>query len=438
MTAVLNIGLITNLLDSWGQGYVGLSILVPAVIGGLVAVYDLIVRRNITKEKLIAGYPFLIAAIGFILLDPIKRYTSIWLFFVCIVAGYGVIWIARRLTAAPSRTTRLYQAAILLVLLELGPALLLVGSYRDMASIHDDVARLQGELETNGTVGRIMVFQPDRGVFWRAEDTMGTNASIPFGGSIEEATHPFNIMAAISSRMATEVYDGGQQPSPELLNLLRLMNIRYVVMDDDDIFAVSGATPVLFAPAVRVAEAEDPNGVMGQNAREMYEKRQISHDYVNAVAGQMQLDTEQPQAGAILVKEPINAMQEYSGACMAEQPFTFEGAVERHNSVALNYDACGDGYIRLAYAYYPLLRLEVDGVETPFYPDAFNMIVFQAPQGSHQVTLTAVVSPLREGLFRIAGVTAIAILVWGVVQAVAWYGARRSMKPQTQLQQGYS
>ncbi|MBZ0294179.1 MAG: hypothetical protein K8L99_16575 [Anaerolineae bacterium] len=438
ITAMLNIGLITNLLDSWGQGYVGLSILVPALIGGLVAVYHLIVRRKISKEKLISGYPFFIAAIGFILLDPIKRYTSIWLFFVCIVAGYGIAWIVQHLVASPSRIPRLYQAAILFILLELGPALLLVGGYRDMASVHDDVARLQNELETKGTVGRIMVFQPDRGVFWRAEDTMMTNASIPFGGSIEEATHPFNIMAAISNQLATEVYDGSQQPSPELLNLLRLMNVRYVVMDDNDIFGVSGATPVLFAPAVQVAEVEDPNGIMGQSAREMYEKRQISTDYVNAVAQQMQLDVGQPQAGAILVKEPINSMPEHSGACLTEQPFTFEGAVERHNTVALNYNACGDGYIRLAYAYYPLLRLEIDGILTSFYPDAFNMIVFAAPKGKHQVTLTAVVSPLREGFFRVAGVSAIAILVWAVVQVFSWYSTRKIAKPQTQLQQGYS
>jgi hypothetical protein len=435
ITVISNIGLITNLFESWGQGYVGLSILLPALIGMLVAGYRFITRKNLNQETLISGYPFIIGAVGFFLLDPIKRYTSIWLFFACIIASYGVVWIVRWATQSAPRTVRLYQAAILLVVLELGPALLLVGGYRDVAPVHEDVARLQNEIVASGQPGRIMVFQTDRSILWRAEDTMDTGASIPFGSPLEAAPRVLNFMAAISNQIATEVYDSGGQPSPQLLNLLRLMNVRYVLMNEDDFFEVPDAAPILFAPSIEVTEAEDINGVMGMKAREAYENRLINTDYVNTIANQMQLDEDLPQTQTILVKQPIDTMTDHSGACLLEKPFAFEGAVERHNSVAFNYDACGDGYVRLAYAYYPLLRLEVDGVETPFYPDAFNMIVFSAPAGEHQVKLTAFVSPLREGLFRVAGVTVLALVVWAIMQTFLWYRGRRVIKPQAELQQ---
>jgi hypothetical protein len=263
---------------------------------------------------------------------------------------------------------------------------------------------------------------------------MFTGASIPSGGAVEGALHTFDIMAAIDTRLATEVYDRGESPSDTLLNQLRLMNVRYVLMNDQDYFEVPGVSPLIFAPAVRVTDLQDPNGNMGSDAYDPYENRVIQTDYVDGVVAEMGLDPRQPQAAAVVLNQPIENAADGDAACLAQQPFQFENAVEKHTSFTFSYNACTAGYIRLAYSYYPLLQLTVDGADTPFYPDATDMIVLRAPAGEHHVTLTAVVSPLRQLLFTAAVVSALIFLLGLVVQMLMTYRAKTTPDLQVQPQ----
>lgn len=432
--AVLNIALVSRLFDSWGQGYVGLTILIPALIGIFIAVKRLAGHQN-RSAVLIQGYPFVIAIVGFILLDPIKRYTGIWFFFVCVVAAYGIRWLAQNWTAPRKLLT--VQVATALIVLEMGASLLLVGDFLKVDQYHDDVARLQQQIEPGGVPSRIMVFKPDRSVFWRSQDVIETGASVAFGGLIESATNTFNFMAAISTRLAKEVYDSQQTPSATTLELLRLVNIRYVLLDDETVIEVPYASPVIFAPDVRQVTAQDSNGVMGMSVRTRYEDRTISTEYVDAAVSQMNLKREQPEANAILVNDVFDTTETTSAGCLAQQPFAFQSAREQHTSFAFEYTACGSGYIRLAYAYYPLLRLEIDGVETPFYRDAIGMIVFRAPEGNHRVTLTAVVSPLRAALFVVALVTAGVLVVSAIIRLIVSLWGKSHPDVEPKVKRGY-
>jgi hypothetical protein len=264
-----------------------------------------------------------------------------------------------------------------------------------------------------------MVFRPDKGIFWRPQDTMYTGASVVFGGQLQSATRTHDYMAAVSNQIATEVYDGGGTPSLILHDLLRLMNVRYVLMNDQDYFEVPDTSPVIFAPTVQVTDAHDPNGIMGMSVNVSYEKRAIQTSYVDTIAHEMGLVPGRPEAAAILVNRPVDSTQSSSGVCVAEQPFTYHSVVERHTSFAFNYDSRCTGYIRLAYAYIPLLKLQVDEVETPIYPDALNMIVFRASEGTHHVQLRADISMLRKVWLVAAGLAIVGLLGYGLVYLLA-------------------
>ena len=432
----LNITLVTRLFTSWGQGYVGWTIILPALIGLVVVSYRLVAHKIISRGMLVGAYPFLVAAVGFILLDPIKRYTGIWLFFVCIVAGYGLKWAIEHFAHSPKSALRWQQAVVILMFLELGPALLLVGDFLNLDAAHATVAHLQQQVEASGIPARIQVFKPDDSIFIRATDTMFTDASIPSGGAVEGAPQTYNIMAAIDNQIATEVYDRGGTPSPTLFDLLRLMNVRYVLMNYHDYFQVPLASPLIFAPAVRVTDLQDSNGPMGHSASDLYENRAIRTDFVDGVVSEMGLDPQQPQADAIILKQPIDNANAGDGACLERQPFQFENVVEKHTSLSFTYNTCTAGYIRLAYSYYPLMQLTVDGVSIPFYPDATSMVVFQALPGEHHVTLMAVVSPLRQILFTVAVITVFILILAVGVQIASVYHAKTLPDFQAQPSQG--
>ena len=82
------------------------------------------------------------------------------------------------------------------------------------------------------------------------------------------------------------------------------------------------------------------------------------------------------------------------------------------------------------------MQLTIDGVITPFYPDATSMIVFHTTLGQHYVTLTAEVSALRELLFSVAVLSALFFTVAFGVQIVFAFRAKISPDLQVQPQQG--
>ncbi|MCX9077602.1 MAG: hypothetical protein OIN84_06455, partial [Candidatus Methanoperedens sp.] len=357
--ATLNVALITRLLDSYGQGYVGLSILALA-LGAMIFALRRYVTMKETRNKhtLANAYPFVVAGLGFILLDPMRRYTSIWFFFVCVVAAYGSVWLINRIKV--SRPSLVYQLIAAAFLLEMGPALLLVGELARFDNLHDNVSALQAEVASSGVPGRILVLKPNREVFWRSEDAINTGASVVFGTPMESATKVHDYLAAIVNQFAVEVLDRHEPISDTSMALLRLANIRYVILEDETVIEIPNATPVLFSPSIGRQLTQDVNGIVGMQSRSLYEDREINSDYVNEVASEMHLDPHNPTANTFLLDQQSNTNDEISGIrqdeCDSETLFTFQAAVERHTSVSFDYTACQPGNIRLSYAYFPLLR----------------------------------------------------------------------------------
>ncbi len=60
-------------------------------------------------------------------------------------------------------------------------------------------------------------------------------------------------------------------------------------------------------------------------------------------------------------------------------------------------------FARLAYAYYPYLRAEVDGNSVEPFQTAGRFIGLRLDPGKHQIVLTPTLSPLRKTLLALDG-----------------------------------
>jgi hypothetical protein len=69
-------------------------------------------------------------------------------------------------------------------------------------------------------------------------------------------------------------------------------------------------------------------------------------------------------------------------------------------------------YARLAYSYYPYLRVEVDGQEVQAMPTADGCMALELEEGEHQIELVPYLSPLRRGLLALDGALLIGAAWW--------------------------
>lgn len=66
-----------------------------------------------------------------------------------------------------------------------------------------------------------------------------------------------------------------------------------------------------------------------------------------------------------------------------------------HHEVRLRYEARTECFLRLAFSYYPELRVTLDGKPAGFRPTREHFIWLRSPAGEHTLSVTAPLSPLR-------------------------------------------
>jgi len=87
-----------------------------------------------------------------------------------------------------------------------------------------------------------------------------------------------------------------------------------------------------------------------------------------------------------------------------------------HDRVRLSVSVRSDCFLRLAYSFYPWLRLTVDGVETEFSETKDHFIWFRCPAGEHELVLEAPLGPLRTAMLWVSLLGALALAVVLVVR----------------------
>ena len=71
-----------------------------------------------------------------------------------------------------------------------------------------------------------------------------------------------------------------------------------------------------------------------------------------------------------------------------------------------------EAFVQVSWAYYPHLEVRLDGdIITPS-ETALGMIGFAAGEGTHDLTITARLSPLRRGLNLLAGAVLVGTGIW--------------------------
>jgi hypothetical protein len=84
-------------------------------------------------------------------------------------------------------------------------------------------------------------------------------------------------------------------------------------------------------------------------------------------------------------------------------------------SVELVARASAPGFVRLAYAFDPALRVALDGAGVASVPDFLGGVVVAFPAGEHTVTLRAPSATWRVRLLAASGGIAVALLILWVL-----------------------
>jgi uncharacterized membrane protein YfhO len=83
--------------------------------------------------------------------------------------------------------------------------------------------------------------------------------------------------------------------------------------------------------------------------------------------------------------------------------------------VRVEYSVSAPAYVQLSYAYYPYLRVMIDGREVSSFPTSFGLIGVQSPAGTHTVEIFPYLSRLRVivGVVNVVSILGL-VAVWAL------------------------
>ncbi len=194
----------------------------------------------------------------------------------------------------------------------------------------------------------------------------------------------------------------------EAFPLLLLANVDYVITD--------APTPLAQRPeAVQTADGAVivPTGgglPMLASARARVEPPPL---YFAPLASAMQLAPATATAEFLPVRAPVAALP--AAAASAALALTVHTHLMQSQLVQLDYTLSAPAYVQLSYAYYPHLKVSVDGAAVDVFPTTFGLLGFRSPAGRHVATVVPVLSPLRQwvGILNLGALLALALaLLW--------------------------
>ena len=194
----------------------------------------------------------------------------------------------------------------------------------------------------------------------------------------------------------------------EAFPLLLLANVDYVITD--------APTPLAQRPeAVQTADGAVivPTGgglPMLASARARVEPPPL---YFAPLASAMQIAPATATAEFLPVRAPVAALP--TAANSTALALTVHTHLMQSQLVQLDYTLSAPAYVQLSYAYYPHLKVSVDGAAVDVFPTTFGLLGFRSPAGRHVATVVPVLSPLRQwvGILNLGALLALALaLMW--------------------------
>jgi len=251
---------------------------------------------------------------------------------------------------------------------------------------------------------RVLTLHGNSRTWWPSRDVT-SEVSSPMGGIPQLAPKTsYGYTCSILALAAKELIDDGSAPSAATVALLRLMNVREVVIPSmARRLTIPNPEPVVFASRVGVAGRDARLESLGMAARGAFERREIPTEFVTRVAQEMELASGRPLAERILVAGPDTPPQvAQANASASAVTFTVFDFMEAHDRVSFRYRADRPGYLRLAYSYFPDTRVRIDGHDARIWPDALGTMVVGGREGEHSVEVVFGRSPLRAALFALS------------------------------------
>ena len=418
----------------WYGGYLGVSLVLLALTGGAVAL-----RRQdgrlapcwvclVLVALVIIAYRWPpLAAFPLVHAFNASRYLLFLSFFLALAAGVGAYHLLSHGPRSLARS-RCYTILLLVLVVDLFPTTFVqpyckadyspCGSPRD---IFDPVAAASAPFSQRGELPSYRAQWIATGLnIFRRQSCMLYDGATP----IAEALHPGELRTLQTFTQPFTGWAHGlleRMESPEQLTahpqfeLLRdglyLLNTRYLI---------ASSNRMKFATALALSYS--PIVVSGR--LEGYDENAADPDAVSARIG---VDPEMDEAMArsleIIARTGV---QRPLGSLACERILVREVEVERdlgtapvarvvshvvrRQEVEMKVEVSADCYARLAYAYFPYLRVSVDGKPVRPLQTAGRFMALPLEAGEHEIAIEARLSPLRRGLLALAAVSLVLAL----------------------------
>jgi hypothetical protein len=183
----------------------------------------------------------------------------------------------------------------------------------------------------------------------------------------------------------------------------------------DGIVTLRYATPLLFSPRViATSDVADYPSTDLMRARRYLEPETFDYSgryfrtLVEPLIGAMRVDMTRGVAGALISRDGDIRGEVNVGDGLSAEILDFTTDLQR---VAVRYRSNADAFGELSYNYFPYLRVDVDGTLVTFYRSAMNHILVRLPAGDHRVTVRGAMPPLQAQLLWFSLVAALGIVI---------------------------
>ncbi len=398
--------------DDWALHYVGWTVLGLGSVGGLAVLRSTVsaeVKGSGTRRR--AGHLGLQAAacmtlLGLVGIVVAPRAANTWLWFVCLLAGWGTNRILGYF-ASRGVSIRPAIAVALLLAMDLGPSL----HQRPYGELDADAAAELLRTAEGRHLPRVLVAAPGTTAFWRGMDIVDTGTTTPLGAMPQLATRslePLSIVALDTrERLEYDKLSDTRIPvvSGELLSSLALMGIQSAIAPDTG-HRIDGATPMaMYAPTavrdhdvLRAGRRKTDWRAIRRAFGALEDSDDLDRARLREVVARCAPDLHESTLQLVLLGESPRVRERVAGSIRGEQPrrpgsFQLVTLRQQHTRVELRYRAEQDGWLRLAYAHFPTHRVEVDGHAGECARTALGMTAIPVPAGEHNVALQATLAP---------------------------------------------
>ncbi len=427
----------------WYGGYLGLSLIALMTVGcfGLS-----LLRRNVRIRRYLPGFTVLflvtlilvayrwppINEVNLIQIFNPSRYLLFVAFFLALSAGVGSHLLCL-FKPVQFRRSRCYTILLLILLIDLGPTTFQQPYGKKLHMFFPQLANFSEDAPVAADSSPVPNFRAQ----WVSDGNHSSFAIarmvIDGKTPVPEVYHPGELPASaaftgpimyalrqVLSETQTTFAFAAHPWRILLLSGLRLLNTRFVVATTQTVasgFSIEiDNSPVVVSPRIAPFEPEpvtpeDMNSEVGRMLKlgQLESRMQFSIKNGLRMVQGMGLDPVRNVCERILVGVDRKAI--FLGT--APDVEVLEHTVGHHDA-RLRIRLTEAGFARLAYAYFPFLKVTVDGSTVVPIETADRFIALKLEEGEHEIVIEARLSPLRRTLLwlAVAGFVVVGALAW--------------------------